>query len=188
MLGAIADYKNEAKERILQALGKVDVMITTGGVSVGDHDIMTDIFLDWDGEQLFNKIRMRPGSVSSAGVWREKVLFALSGNPSACFVGFELFAAPMIRGMQGASEPFPVEQTAFMREDFLKANAFQRFVRGRMEIENGTIQVMPVGIDQSSVTTSIAAANCLIVIPPTNKGVEKGELVSIIPLNQGGGR
>ena len=93
------DDPNLIKPAVLEALEQYDMVITTGGVSVGDYDIMVDFFRNWGGRLLFNKIAMRPGSPTSVGVLNGKLLFALSGNPSAGFVGFELFVRPVIRGM-----------------------------------------------------------------------------------------
>lgn len=63
-----------------------DIVITTGGVSVGDKDVLVDLFERWDGTLLFNKVSMRPGSPTSCGMWHGKPLFALSGNPGASYV------------------------------------------------------------------------------------------------------
>ena len=73
--------------------------MTTGGVSVGDFDFLPEIYEKLGAEVLFNKVAMRPGSVTTVAQCKDKLLFGLSGNPSACYVGFELFARPIIRTM-----------------------------------------------------------------------------------------
>lgn len=181
-LGAVPDEVETAKGKIFAALQTYDYVMTTGGVSVGDYDILTDIFATWDGQLLFNKLMMRPGSVTSVGVWQDRLLFALSGNPAACFVGFELLVKPVLLGAQGVAKPYPRKQNAFMNVDFKKVNAFTRFVRGESTIRDGQLWVRPVGIDQSSVISSLKDADCLIIIPPGGQGVETGTLVEMIPL------
>ncbi|MRG85648.1 molybdopterin molybdotransferase MoeA [Salinibacillus xinjiangensis] len=183
LIGKFPDDVDVAKERINNLLhdDEIDIIVTTGGVSVGDYDIMTDIFLNWEGHTLFNKIMMRPGSVTTAGVFNGKLLFGLSGNPGACFVGFELFAKPVIdRMIDGAGEHPKI--TALLEEDYLKVNAFSRFVRGRYEVKEGKVWTRPVGLDQSSALLSMKDANCLIVIPPTKTGLKAGEQVEVILL------
>ncbi|TQK63942.1 putative molybdopterin binding protein [Brevibacillus sp. AG162] len=157
-------------------------MITSGGVSVGDYDILVDILEKWEGKVLFNKVAMRPGSPTSAGVWNDQFLFALSGNPGACFVGFELFVRPVTLGMQGIQNRYLQDFTAFLGEDFTKVNAYPRYVRGKSYVIDGKVFVKPVGIDQSSVTVSIKDSDCLIKIPPGGKGILQSELVSALML------
>ncbi|WP_036713354.1 gephyrin-like molybdotransferase Glp [Paenibacillus ehimensis] len=182
LMESIPDDAERAMEKITDAFSKADCVITTGGVSVGDYDIMVDIFAAWEGMTLFNKVMMRPGSPTTVGVREDKFLFALSGNPGACFVGFELFVRPVLWGMQGKKDVLPPEATAFSGEDFTKVNAYHRFVRAKSYIEDGKVYVKMAGPDQSSVMLSIKDSDCLMVIPPGGRGVLAGEKVSIIQL------
>lgn len=106
MLGSVVDDLELARSKVQMALETYDFVITTGGVSVGDYDIMGDLVREQSGNMLFNKVTMRPGSVTTAAVRGGKLLLALSGNPGACFVGFQLFARLVISLMQSASKPF----------------------------------------------------------------------------------
>ncbi|MED1917612.1 molybdopterin molybdotransferase MoeA [Bacillus thuringiensis] len=182
LMGSIPDEADQAQALILEAFSVADFVITSGGVSVGDYDILVDIFEKWNGKVLFNKVAMRPGSPTSAGIWNDHYLFALSGNPGACFVGFELFVRPVILGMQGIQNRYLQDFTAFLGEDFRKVNAYPRYVRGKSYVIDGKVFVKPVGIDQSSVTVSIKDSDCLIKIPPGGKGMLQGELVSALML------
>ncbi|MDF2652420.1 MAG: molybdopterin molybdenumtransferase MoeA [Paenibacillus sp.] len=184
LMGSIPDEIDLAKDKISEAYSIADFVITTGGVSVGDYDIMADLFKNWQGTMLFNKVTMRPGSPTTVGVWKDKLLFALSGNPGACFVGFELFVRPVIDGMQGGKDCFPKETTAFISEDFTKVNAYPRFVRGISYTVEGKVYVRQAGLDQSSSTISIRDSDCLIVIPPGGRGLLAGKLVKIIKLRE----
>ena len=89
---------------VKQALAETDVLITTGGVSVGDYDYLPAIYERLGAKVLFNKVAMRPGSVTTVAVLGDKLLFGLSGNPSACFTGFELFTRPAILANDGCGK------------------------------------------------------------------------------------
>ena len=182
IIDTVPDDVELAMQKIMDAFDQVDIVLTTGGVSVGDFDILVDIFEKWDGQLLFNKIAMRPGSPTSVGIRDGQFLFGLSGNPGACYVGFELFVRPVMWGMQGKEELYLPEHTARLVGDYTKPTAFQRFVRGTCYSVEGQLYAKPVGIDKSSIVTSIKDANCLIVIPPGGRGVADGDSVSVMKL------
>lgn len=92
---------------VKEAMAKHDIVITTGGVSVGDFDYLPQIYEALNAEVLFNKIAMRPGSVTTVAVANETYLFGLSGNPSACYTGFELYVKPAVLHMMGANAIYP---------------------------------------------------------------------------------
>lgn len=178
----VPDDVEIAKQMIYNAFSEYDVVVTTGGVSVGDHDILYDITQEWDGELIFNKVLMRPGSPTTFGMWQGKPLLALSGNPAACYVGSRLFLRPFLRGMMGAELAPEPRVMATLSEDYLKSDRSTRFVRGRMIEQEGKLTAAPVGYDMSSVTISLRDANCLICLPGSPKGHIAGSLVEIIPL------
>lgn len=187
MYGSIADDMDTARAKLAEAVEDNDIVVTTGGVSVGDYDIMGDLVREGNMEMLFNKVTMRPGSVTTAAVVSEKLLFALSGNPGACFVGFGLFVRPTIRMMQNDARPYLEEWTATLDQEYTKVNNFTRFVRGRTEIRNGRVYAMPAAsrVDESSVMITIKDSDCLIIIPPDKKGIAAGEQVTILKLPSG---
>lgn len=172
-----------ARSKIRQAFYEADLLITTGGVSVGDYDLLTDIFQAWEGDTLFSKVAMRPGKHTTAGVWQGKFWFGLSGNPGACFVGFELFVQPVLWGMQGKRDLVPASCTAKLGRVYGKGSPFPRYARGYLTEENGCMTAWPVGMDQSSITASIAEANCLIRIPAGQNPVQTGDDVQVIKLS-----
>lgn len=182
MLGAIADDLELARSKVQMAMDSYDMVITTGGVSVGDYDIMGDLVREKSGDMLFNKVTMRPGSVTTAAVRGGKLLLALSGNPGACFVGFQLFARPVISLMQGASSPFLPEWGAVLGTDYLKVNNYTRFVRAWLENHEGCLFAYPADIDESSVMVTIKDSDCLIIVPPEEKGLKAGAKIKVIKL------
>jgi len=166
-----------------EGLATCDLAITTGGVSVGDYDVVTDLLHEWDGMLLFNKVQMRPGSVTSAAIRGGKLLLALSGNPGACFAGFELFARPALRALQGDLRPAPRTFEARLAEAFPKTNAYPRFVRGRWWSEGGALYCAAGGDDRSSRMLPGLGADCFVVIPPGGAGAPAGTIVTIVPLH-----
>lgn len=182
VMDQVPDDAEIAKQMIRKAILEHDVVVTTGGVSVGDHDILYDVTQEWDGELVFNKVMMRPGSPTTFGMWHGKPIFALSGNPAACYVGSRLFLRPALRGMMGADLVPEPRVVATLTEEYVKSDRFTRFIRGRMSEQAGKLTATPVGYDMSSVTVSLRDANCLICLPGSPKGYQAGSLVEIIPL------
>ncbi|MEC1262312.1 molybdopterin molybdotransferase MoeA [Bacillus swezeyi] len=179
-LGKISDQFEESFEAVEGALEKVDFLITTGGVSVGDFDFLPAIYEKLGAEVLFNKVAMRPGSVTTVAQLNGKLLFGLSGNPSACFVGFELFVKPSVKAWLRDPKPYPMCAEAILTKDFPKPNPFTRFVRSFVSIKEGTLHAKPVGLDKSSAVTSLADANALMVLPGGTRGYEAGRRVHVL--------
>jgi molybdopterin molybdotransferase len=182
-IGKLADNLEVSFKAVKEAIDDVDVLITTGGVSVGDFDFLPVIYERLGATVLFNKIAMRPGSVTTVAALGDKLLFGLSGNPSACFVGFELYAAPYLRTLQGETKRFLQRTKAQLVTDFPKPNPFTRFVRSHVEFVNGRVMARPVGLDKSNVVTSLAWANALTVLPGGTRGYQEGDLVDLLMLN-----
>ncbi|MDP4156007.1 MAG: molybdopterin molybdotransferase MoeA [Bacillota bacterium] len=181
-LGKLPDEFDTCFNAVKDALEKVDLLMTTGGVSVGDFDYLPEIYEKLGAEVLFNKVAMRPGSVTTVAEYNGKLLFGLSGNPSACYVGFELFARPIIRRMLCSEKPHLRKEKAILDTDFPKANPFTRFVRSRYTITDGKLQVSPSGLDKSNIIMSLSGANSLMILPGGTRGFESGTDVEILLL------
>jgi molybdopterin molybdotransferase len=178
----LPDDSTLVEQALREVWRQVDLVITTGGVSVGDKDVLVEWFERWDGTLLFNKVAMRPGSPTSVGLWHNKLLFALSGNPGACFVGFELFVRPFLRGLLGDPLRQHTEINGCLDSDYSKGSAYPRYVRGTMSLQDGSVRVKPAGQDKSSIMVSIKDADCLIHIPAGGRGVARGESVRVLLL------
>ncbi|WP_199426411.1 molybdopterin molybdotransferase MoeA [Thermaerobacillus caldiproteolyticus] len=177
--GTLADDVDECLVAIEQVLDDVDILITTGGVSVGDYDYLPTIYERLGAEVLFNKVAMRPGSVTTVAHVNGKLLFGLSGNPSACYVGYELFVRPVVRTRLFSPKPYLRKETATLLADFPKPNPFTRFVRSYVTVQDGRLYVFPVGMDKSNIVTSLAKANALMVLPGGTRGFAKGDTVDV---------
>ncbi|GIQ69238.1 molybdopterin molybdenumtransferase MoeA [Xylanibacillus composti] len=184
----LPDHAETAIAGMEEAWSQADLMITTGGVSVGDYDILTEWFAAWPHEDngsagrrvLFNKVAMRPGSPTTAAVSEGRLLLALSGNPGACFVGYKLFAEPVLRAMQGAAAPVPRTCRAVLDVSFPKPSPFPRYVRACGRIEGGQLRVAPAGPDKSSMLKTVKDGTGLILIPAGGSGAVEGQLVDYI--------
>lgn len=185
--GKLPDDFDTCYTAVSGALDKVDLLMTTGGVSVGDFDFMPAIYEKMGAEILFNKVAMRPGSVTTVAQYNGKLLFGLSGNPSACYVGFELFARPIIRTMLYSDMPHLRKEKAILKVDFPKANPFTRFVRSATTIENGRLVAAPSGLDKSNIVMSLAGANSLMILPGGTRGYEAGTEVEVLLLEDTAG-
>lgn len=180
--GTLPDDFDTCFEAVKEAINKVDMLVTTGGVSVGDFDYLPAIYEKLGAEVLFNKVSMRPGSVTTVAYYNGKILFGLSGNPSACYVGFELFARPVIRKMLCSPQPHLRKEKAILNVDFPKANPFTRFVRSSLSVTDGKLVVSPSGLDKSNIVMSLAGANSLTVLPGGTRGFQAGDEVEVLVL------
>lgn len=178
--GMAADDLNACTSIVEKAIAETDLLITTGGVSVGDYDYLPAIYERLGAKVLFNKVAMRPGSVTTVAVLSNKYLFGLSGNPSACFTGFELFTRPAILAMMGGTAPYMPRMTAKLGEDFTKPNPFTRFIRATWTFTEDGIEAVPAGFNKSNAVSSIARGNCLIVLPSGTRGFVQGDEVDIL--------
>jgi len=180
--GNLPDELETCYDAISNSMSHVDMLITTGGVSVGDFDLLPEIYAKLGAEILFNKVAMRPGSVTTVAQYEGKVLFGLSGNPSACYVGFELFTRPMIRTMLFCEKPHLRKEKATLQADFPKANPFTRFVRSALSVLDGRLVVEASGMDKSNIVMSLSGANSFIILPGGTRGFTLGEEVDVLLL------
>ncbi len=185
--GKLPDEFDTCFEAVQNALHKVDLLITTGGVSVGDFDYLPEIYEKLGANVLFNKVAMRPGSVTTVAEYNGKLLFGLSGNPSACYVGLELFARPVIRKMLFCSKLHLRKETALLDTAFPKANPFTRFVRSAVTVKNGRLVVTPSGMDKSNIIMSLSKANSFMILPGGTRGFEADTEVEILLLEDQSG-
>ena len=183
-LGIIEDDYEKSLSAVRAAIEKVDVLITTGGVSVGDYDYMPDIYKSLGATVLFNKIAMRPGSVTTVAKRGKRLLFGLSGNPSACYIGFELFVRPVIRKSLGSKQMHPACIKAILTEDYPAPKAFTQLIRVKKFYEDSRVMVSSVGLNLSGSITSLAGADALLILRPRNESYKQGSEVPILLLSE----
>ncbi|MFD1319132.1 molybdopterin molybdotransferase MoeA [Loigolactobacillus zhaoyuanensis] len=153
-----------------------DLVITDGGVSVGDFDYLATTARDSD-QLLFNKLKMRPGSVTTAFVDQGTLIIALSGNPGACYTGFYLFAEPILRRFVGQTSRCQ-KVNATLTRIYPKTNGYDKILRGTYQLIDGQYQVQLNGSDVSGDLGNLQSTTCLFKIPhshdplPLNAEVE----------------
>ncbi|HCG7072296.1 TPA: bifunctional molybdopterin-guanine dinucleotide biosynthesis adaptor protein MobB/molybdopterin molybdotransferase MoeA [Vibrio parahaemolyticus] len=169
-------------EALENASAQADVVMTSGGVSVGDADYIK-LALDKLGQIDFWRINMRPGRPLAFGQINNKPFFGLPGNPVAVMVSFINFVEPALRKMQGEQGWKPLKVNAIATENLRSRQGRTEFSRGIYELDDtGRLTVRTTGKQGSGILRSMSEANCLIEISPAIDTVKAGESVTIIPL------
>ncbi|MBA5763514.1 bifunctional molybdopterin-guanine dinucleotide biosynthesis adaptor protein MobB/molybdopterin molybdotransferase MoeA [Vibrio sp. 404] len=180
--GILEDNEQVMIDAIEQASQQADVVITSGGVSVGDADYVK-LALDKLGKIDFWRINMRPGRPLAFGQINDKPFFGLPGNPVAVMVSFINFVEPALRKMQGETNWQPLKVNAIATEDLRSRQGRTEFSRGVYQLDSaGRLTVRTTGKQGSGILRSMSEANCLIEISPAVDTVKVGECVTIIPL------
>ena len=180
-MGVIPDRREAVEDAFKQAAAVADVVITSGGVSVGEADYVKET-LDSLGEVGFWKIAMKPGKPLAFGRVADAVFFGLPGNPVSAMATFYQVVQPALRHMLGEKEVLPVRLQARCVEGFKKRPGRQDFQRGVLRHdEGGQLVVTSTGAQGSHVLSSMSRANCFIVLSADSGNVEAGELVEVQP-------
>ncbi|MHB1652092.1 MAG: molybdopterin molybdotransferase MoeA [Desulfitobacteriaceae bacterium] len=159
----------------LRMLENTDAVITTGGVSVGDYDLMPQALQDYGCELLFWKIKMKPGTPACVGKKENRLYFALSGNPAAAMVTFELLVRPALRKYAGQVDWEGKRLLVKMAGEFRKGGRQRRFLRARAVIRDGEIWADPGTPQGSGILKSMVGSQLLVDVPGGHGGVAIGE-------------
>jgi molybdopterin molybdotransferase len=178
-MGVIRDKQEAIRDALLTAAEKADLIITTGGVSVGEADYIK-VVLEEIGKTEFWKIAIKPGRPLTLGSIGNSVFMGLPGNPVAVMVTFSLFVSHAIRKLAGAPSWEAPLLKASSLQDLRKKPGRHEYLRGIASKTEGIHwQVEKTGMQGSGILTSMARANCFIVLPAENGGIKKGDLVDI---------
>ncbi len=177
-LGIARDARQETREIFRKAL-KSDVVISTGGVSMGRYDFVKDIYDDLDIETQFEWVRVKPGRPCTFGKKQNTLVFGLPGNPVSTLTSFIQFVRPALLRLMGTRRISKPIVNAFLEEDFTKQSGKTHLLRGHFRIRNNEFYVSTTGNQKSSVLRSMSKANCLIIIPENITRVKMGERVAI---------
>lgn len=174
--GILIDTKEAIRESFEKAI-EHDIIITTGGVSVGEYDLVKDVFAEMGVEWLFWKVKMRPGHPVAFGVYGGKLFFGLPGNPVSCMVTFDQFVRPAIFKMCGSQNYKRKVLKARSKSMIKKKEGVVHFIRGVVSIEDGELVVESIGNQSSSAINTMAQANCYIILNEKQTRIEPGEEV-----------
>ena len=182
-LGHAPDSVDALAENIGGALGSdIDILVTTGGASVGDHDLLAPALEQLGAERLFWKSAMRPGKPAMLSSLNGKLIFTLPGNPVSAFVTATLFVIPAIRKWSG-EKVTGLDLIDARLSGSLEANGPRRhFRRANLSLEYGSVIVRPINETDSAHQSSLAAANALLVQPENGPSLSDGALVQVLPL------
>ncbi|WP_455380792.1 molybdopterin molybdotransferase MoeA [Acidihalobacter prosperus] len=181
--GCIKDDIDALRRTLTDASHQADIIIATGGASVGTADHVTHL-LRKQGEAHFWKIAMKPGRPLNFGRFNQTLLFGLPGNPVSVMVTFSLFVNPALRRLRG--EPYfpPIVFRAITRTPLRKTVGRADYQRGILrQSENGGLEVAPTGIQSSHILSGMSQANCLIRLPCEAGPIDAGSTVDVIPFN-----
>jgi len=182
---AIAPDNDSALQRIAAGAAGADLLLTTGGASVGDHDLVRDA-LGADGLTLdFWTVAMRPGKPLMVGRYRETPMIGLPGNPVSTLVCGLLFAKPAIAKMSGLAEVFERPVRARLKIPLDANDRRQDYLRSTLtRAPDGTLEAEPFKKQDSSMISLLARADCLVIRAPHAPAARAGDWVEIVPLTQ----
>ena len=177
----VADDRAAHRDALARAL-VADLVVTTGGVSVGEHDLVRSIAAELGVEEVFWGVSVKPGKPLSFGVRGDTLVFGLPGNPVSTLVTFELFVRPAVLALQGAAEPvrpfLPGRLAAATRRNAER----DELVRARVAVTADAVVLTPLRGQESHMIGRSAAAGALVFVPRGAGEVPAGETVGYLPL------
>jgi molybdopterin molybdotransferase len=179
-LGIVPDARDELTARLREAAGMADVVMTSGGVSVGAYDLVKDVLAE-QGTIDFWQVAMQPGRPLAFGAIGDTMFFGLPGNPVASLLAFMLFVRPALWKLAGRRRLLPPAWQARTLEPLRKRAGRREFKRGVLAYGDGGWEVRTTGPQGSGILSSMVAGNCLIVLEEARGDVAAGESVTVEP-------
>jgi molybdopterin molybdotransferase len=180
-LDPVADDE-DSHRRALESGLHFDVLVTSGGVSVGPHDLVRRIEAELGVEEVFWRVAVRPGKPVSFGVCGSTLVFGLPGNPVSTLVGCELFVRPAVLALQGASEPGPRFSAGRLATPVSRNPGRDDLLRARSQVTDDGVVLTPVTGQESHMIVRAAEADALVLVPRGEGELPAGESVRYLPL------
>ncbi len=178
----IAGDSRESVQALLEAASGYDLIVSSAGVSVGDHDWVREVVAAMGSISTW-RVAMRPGKPVLTGRIRDAIFIGLPGNPVSSSVTFELFARPVIRRMQGARELHRRRVRVRLGEEFTKPAPLETYARAVLRASDGDLpEAFSSGDQGSSMLRSLTRADCLVMLPVGREVISTGTVVEAIPL------
>ena len=178
-LGRAPDDEALLIEKIKQSLKECDILLLSGGISVGDYDLVKDTLETIGAELLFWRVNQKPGKPLAFFKYKDKYIFGLPGNPVSVMVCFEMYVRPMIRKSMGSSNLFRPEVVAEALQDFKNKTGRINFARVVVERKDGQYFFKSTGMQGSGILTSMAKANAIAQFPANMGNITKGSKVKV---------
>jgi molybdopterin molybdotransferase len=181
VLPAVADDAASHRSALEVAL-MADVLVTSGGVSVGPHDLVRGLLRELGVDEVFWRVAVKPGKPVAFGVRERTLVFGLPGNPVSSLVGCELFVRPAVLALQGAAEPGPVYAEGLLARAVRRNGKRDEFLRARARPSEDGIVLEPVTGQESHMIARAAGADALVYAPRGEGELGAGERVRYLPL------
>ena len=178
-LGLVPDDVSEISKKMEEGVDTADVLITTGGTSVGKRDYVKEALEEIGGAILAHGIAMKPGKPTGLGLLRGKPVIMLSGYPVAALVGFEAFVKPLIYHMLGTREQPKAMIKAKLTRRVASTPGTRSYLRVFVEKREGVFYAEPLRLTGSGVLSSVVRANGIVIIPEHRDGFDEGEEVDV---------
>jgi molybdopterin molybdotransferase len=179
-LPPVADDEASTRAAVERGL-EADVLITSGGVSVGVYDLVRSVESDLGVEEVFWRVAVRPGKPIAFGVRGRKLVFGLPGNPVSSLVGFELFVRPALLALQGLADPRPAFRPGRLGAS-VRLVSRDSLLRARTRVESGAVLLEPLFGQESHMIASAATADALVLVPAGEGELGAGAAVSYLSL------
>jgi molybdopterin molybdotransferase len=179
-IGPVPDDRAALAAALAQAEG-ADILITSGGASVGDHDLIKPALAEWGAETAFWKVAIKPGKPLLVATRGPQVVLGLPGNPVSSFVTAFLFALPLVRASMGMPAPLPATEALVTGEPLPAVGRRREFLRARRA--GGAVWL--AGSQDSSALSALAGADCLIDRAADAPALPAGAPVTVYPLQNG---
>ena len=177
--GRLRDDRAATEQGLARALQNADVVIISGGVSVGPHDHVKPALASLGVEQVFWRVALQPGKPTWFGRRGPTLVFGLPGNPVSAVVTFSLFVRPALAAMQGRAEERPLDLEAVLTSAVPRNSDREQAVRVRLERRNGQLMATPNGPQGSHIVTSLLGADALALVPAGEGELEPGATVML---------
>jgi molybdopterin molybdotransferase len=184
-VGIVPDDPRTFLGALNDQLVRADLVITSGGVSMGDYDVVKEALAPL-GTVWFGGVAMQPGKPQGFGTVGEDAtpILTLPGNPVSAYVSFEQFALPAIRRLMGRTPYVRPSADAMITHALRSPSGRRQFARGVLSVVDGRLAVTPVGAQGSHLIGDLAESDALIVVPESVTSVEAGETVTVLPLDE----
>jgi molybdopterin molybdotransferase len=179
VLASVSDAEDALRAALERGLD-ADVLVTSGGVSVGPHDLVRGALAELGAEEVFWRVAVKPGKPIAFAVRGETLVFGLPGNPVSSLVGFELFVRPALLALQGAREHRPAYLPGLLGAAVRRSADRDELVRARIRVEDGAVVLDPLTGQESHMIVRSAAAHALVFVPRGTDGLAEGAQVSYL--------
>ncbi len=175
--GCAKDNVEDIVKKIKQSLTGSDMIITTGGVSVGDYDLVIDALEEMGAKILFWKVNIKPGSAVVAATLNKKMILGLSGNPGSAVICLKTLGIPYVNQISGKTSVFTDKIKVIMYKDYNRPSPGGRFLRGNLLIEDGIAYFEERGSQKNGAISSLVECDLLGIVKPGALSVKKGEII-----------